>query len=263
MVVAEEDLSAPIRSEEIRHWAKATDGIGFDQLLITKQDPSNHQHFYVQIFNADGSAAEQCGNGMRALALFVEKQYACDPNDGLCLITPAGPVSVHESHSTAQLNTRWVRITLPGPTTAKPMTPPPTCPAINGMQVLIGNPHWVLFWPNKPTADECDEWGQVAQAHPAWPTGVNVGLAYMDQAQMSLRVYERGVGATLACGSGACAAVIAHQTLNKVTGPVQVEQPGGMHVVNWLGQLAGDNSVELSGDVSLLAQNTILRTSDS
>ena len=259
MVVTGDDLSNPLTESEIRAWSCSEKRAGFDQLLLIRAH-ANANTFLVDIFNADGSTAKQCGNGMRALALFIQRHYGRSDVSDVVLKTPAGDVRVREMRP-SEPNAAWVRVCLPGPSVIARLKPPDQCPALDGVKVVIGNPHWVLFWPHKPTPADCDQWGRLAQQHPEWRDGVNVGLVHGNNSELFLRVYERGVGPTMACGSGACAAVIAtHHQLNS-NGQTRVSQPGGAHVVNWSRDLADDDLIELTGDVHYLGTDSVLRMS--
>lgn len=215
-------------------------GVGFDQLLAVERPHEGASACRVGIHNADGTRAEQCGNGMRAVALWLHRRGEID---GMAIIeTDAGPVEV-----TIERN---------GEITAC-LTVPDFSPAACGIAdrdrfpvefdadgetrsllgVSLGNPHLILVMDGPPTHDDTIRLGRLLGTHERLAAGANIGLAHVtDRQSVELRVHERGVGATLACGSGACAAAVVLIEHGKIDSPVDVVQPGGRLVINWAGQ---------------------------
>lgn len=243
LIINKHHLTHPLESTEIVTWSKTH---LFDQLLVIE---AQGDHYPIEIFNADGSRAEQCGNGMRALVVYVQKHFTPPDPLAITLNPPAGSVHVKKSQYRADGQAPWVAVTLPGPIFCEPLEPPQPSPAIKIIQVTLGNPHLVHLWPHPPTESECLQWGAQYQTDRRWPTGINVGLAFVDQQHIKLRVFERGVGPTLACGSGACAAAIASAQPGDATHDFTITQPGGTHVVNWSGKFLGDDVLSLAGAV--------------
>jgi len=217
--------------DTIRKWANRRTGIGFDQLLILLPG-GDDASYRVRIFNADGSEAEQCGNGMRAIAAWLDHHQRLTPD--LRLNTAAGPVTLN-----AAGDGRY-QADLPGPTTlsaAELDLPDPTVPVAGAgwRLVSLGNPHLVIDWPHAPTDQDLLDAAAALDATPAWRNRVNLGLVHRrDPGHLDLRVFERGAGPTPACGSGACAAAAALIALApESTGePMEVRQPGGSLVID-------------------------------
>ena len=209
-------------------------GIGFDQLLILRH--SDHAAVQIDIHNHDGSPAEQCGNGMRAVALYLHLHG--EMTDTAELETRAGPVEVVFEDADR------ISATLP----------PPARPLDTGQQWLeqrhgkdlelnyvdLGNPHLVIELAEPATSSLLVDIGQEFSQYPALPHGANVSLAHVpDPRHISLSVYERGAGPTLACGSGACATAVSMMRRKRVGPTVQVDQPGGRLVIDWSGEGRG------------------------
>jgi diaminopimelate epimerase len=196
-------------------------GIGFDQLLLLGR--SNQADFSCRIYNADGSEAEQCGNGMRCIARFVHEENLCGHNTP-SIETKAGVVSAMISdydHIQIAMGIPWVnteRISF----------------RTNEMTVVsIGNPHAILV---VPSILDCkmNEEGHAIATHSAFPNGANVGFMEIASRQhIRLRTYERGVGETVACGSNSCAAVVAGITNGLLDREVRVELPFGDLSISW------------------------------
>jgi diaminopimelate epimerase len=225
-------------------------GIGFDQLLLVEK--STHADFACRIFNADGSEAKQCGNGMRCVARFVLEEHLTQ-QASLTIATPSGLVKVFiQDFDHIQVN----------------MGPPCFLPAqipflVNKAAALydeirldapagplffailsMGNPHAILrvsAIKNFPVT----EIGAKIATHPAFPQGANVGfMEIMHPQHIRLRTFERGVGETLACGSNACAAVVAGIINGWLEHKVTVELEYGNLFIEWEGKEA---AVVMSG----------------
>jgi diaminopimelate epimerase len=196
-------------------------GIGFDQLLLLGR--STQADFSCRIYNADGSEAEQCGNGMRCIARYVHEENLCGHNTP-SIETKAGVVSAmitDYDHIQIAMGIPWVneeRI----PYKSTEMT-----------VVSIGNPHAILV---VPAVANCtmNEDGAAIATHSAFPNGANVGfMEIVSRSHIRLRTYERGVGETVACGSNSCAAVVAGITNGLLDTQVTVELPFGNLLINW------------------------------
>ncbi|MDC0344683.1 diaminopimelate epimerase [Alphaproteobacteria bacterium] len=235
---------------QMRLIAHRHQGIGCDQFiwLDTPQNPKAQIH--MSIFNPDGSEAEACGNATRCVAWLLTETAPYD-----CQIeTAAGllEATVHDEEA--------VTVTM-GPITAQPLAEIKTIQnslALTFTQkgesffVSVGNPHLVLFPHNLPPHTQ-EEIGHQLSQHPVFPAGVNVSFAdIIDQDHLFLRVFERGTGFTLACGSGACAAAVAAMRQG-LTGPkTKVTQPGGTLVIERPSQ--NSSHVRMSGPVSSVFQ---------
>lgn len=234
-------MSAP-RSLDARHIRALADrhrGIGFDQLLILEPGARPTELGY-RIYNADGSRAGQCGNGMRCLA-----RYACEQGymGGETLIFNDGHRRIEARIAADGLVTVNMDFPLLTPA-AIPLLVSKQAPGytleVNGLAVEIGavsvgNPHAVLKVEDLAAAPVA-ELGAAIETHPLFPERTNVGfLELRAPNRIGLRVWERGTGETLACGSGACAAVVWGRIMGWLESEVLVELPGGLLKVFWGG----------------------------
>jgi diaminopimelate epimerase len=215
-------------------------GVGFDQLLTLDPATRADCHAAYRIFNADGSEARQCGNGVRCLVAWLARAGELGA-DAVRLEGPAGPVDC------ALLPDRRVRVAMGVPRFEPadlPFLAPPgqasytlSCDgeSIAFRIAAIGNPHVVLEVDDVATAP-LGRLGPWLERHPAFPDRVNVGFAAVrGRHAIDLRVHERGAGETLACGSGASAAAAALVRAGRVASPVAVRLPGGMLDIDWAG----------------------------
>ncbi len=215
-------------------------GVGCDQILIVERarDPAND--FRYRILNADGSEVENCGNGARCFVRFVREQ-GLTQKDEIKVETLGGLI-------TPRLNTDG-RVTV---NMGEPIFEPPHIPFITAAQALtyplavgtitrefsvlsMGNPHAVQLVPSVAEAPVAFE-GPLIERHPAFPKRVNAGfMEVVDRAHIRLRVFERGAGETLACGTGACAAAVAGITRHLLDSTVTVTTHGGDLSITWQG----------------------------
>ncbi len=213
-------------------------GVGCDQILVVDPAPDAQADFGYRIFNCDGSEVGQCGNGARALARFVQRR-GLSTADALCVATPTTRMNLH------LLEGGWVRVEL-----AQPDFSPQRIPLqraqqaqryalsspwgdIEGGAVSVGNPHFVIPVEDVDAAP-VQQWGAHFARHADFPQGVNVGFVQrLGATQLKLRVFERGVGETPACGSGACAAAVILRSWGEIEGEVHVELPGGALRIVW------------------------------
>jgi diaminopimelate epimerase len=222
---------------QIRQLADRHFGIGFDQLLLVEAPRSTRADFRYRIFNASGEEVEQCGNGARCFAHFVHQQHltaknpiVVETNKGIVELTirPDGLVTVDMGYP--QLEPADIPFIAPQ-RAASYMIEATGCEWRIGA-VSMGNPHAVLQVDHIDTAP-VSQLGPVLERHPRFPNGVNVGfMQIIERRHIKLRVFERGVGETLACGSGACAAVVAGRCQGLLDSAVTVDLMGGsLHVV--------------------------------
>ncbi|MDR9437848.1 MAG: diaminopimelate epimerase [Thiohalophilus sp.] len=226
--------------EQIRQLADRRFGIGCDQLLLVEPPREPGVDFTYRIFNADGGEVEQCGNGARCFARFVRDKELID-RDTIEVATAAGRMTLQiEADGQVTVNM--------GVPHFAPAEIPFEADAqadlydlqIDGESVRIGavalgNPHAVLEVAEIETAP-VDRLGPLIEAHPRFPRRVNAGfMQVLDNGHIRLRVYERGAGETLACGSGACAAVVVGRQLGRLGDKVEVTLPGGTLLIHWPG----------------------------
>ena len=230
------DLSATvIKALADRHY-----GVGFDQLLLVQRATGAADFRYV-IYNADGSEVSQCGNGARCFALFVTLKGLTDKRS-IRVETGAGDLLLTINSDNQVMVDMGV-----------PRLEPASIPLLVDQQKLqyavdvgghhieftalsMGNPHAVIQVDNIKTA-AVEKIGAVMESHPVFPERANIGFSEITgKSSLSLRVFERGAGETLACGSGACAAAVAGIQLGKLTSPVTVGLRGGELIIDWKGE---------------------------
>lgn len=229
-----------LSSDQVRWLADRHFGVGCDQLLVVEPARTPGVDFRYRIFNADGGEVEQCGNGARCFARFVFEQGLTDKREirvetkkgiitprleddgnvtvdmGVPVLTPAEVPFVSDSDA-------WVQ----------PLDVAGTPVAITA--VSMGNPHAVQVVADVDTAPVAEQ-GPLIEHHPRFPARVNAGfLQVVDEHNVRLRVFERGAGETLACGTGACAAVVAGILRGLVASPVRVATRGGELTIAWGG----------------------------
>ena len=238
-----------IRPQRVRELADRNFGVGFDQLLIVEQPTRPEVDFRYRIFNADGSEVENCGNGARCFARFVYDQRLTGKHD-IRVETAAGLMDLHLTED------RQVMVDMGRPVLDPQLIPfdaaeyaPEYEVNIEGIgpltlgAVSMGNPHAVIRVDDVDSAPVAD-WGPLIEPHPLFPRKVNVGfMQVVDEHHIRLRVYERGTGETLACGTGACAAVVSGQLRGWLQPGVTVSLPGGELFIEWDGQ----SSVKMTG----------------
>ncbi len=213
-------------------------GIGFDQLLLIEPPIRPNADFFCRIFNADGKEVEQCGNGLRCAARFfydmglsnsTQLEADCIGGPTHCIIETDASVSVEMGIP------RFEPSAVPFLYTEEALSYPFTLDqkTYEASVLSLGNPHAIIQVPAIDTL-EVNAIGSLLSNHPAFPQSVNVGfMQVIDRTQIKLRVYERGVGETLACGSNACAAVVSGIRLGLLDNTVQVLFPKGALSVQW------------------------------
>jgi diaminopimelate epimerase len=228
---------APPDAQLVRRWSDRRRGVGFDQLLLILRDRPEGGDASYRNFNADGGEVEQCGNGVRCLARLLAPRFGSE----LTLVSPAGPIAARvRSADDVSVNL------------GVPDFRPSALPFIAEREldrypldvggktvelgaVSMGNPHAVLAVESVASAP-VDVVGPALQRHASFPRSVNVGfMERVDPSRIRLRVYVRGVGETLACGTGAAAAVAVGRRWNWLAEKVAVDLPGGTLEVNWPG----------------------------
>ena len=224
-------------------------GIGCDQILILREPTSSQHLASFEIWNADGSRAEQCGNGVRCLGLYLKRRSE----------TPAGPFLLGGVAGIVKiecLDDNQVRVDM-GPPVFDARQVPTLLEAVDGWYTLIidrqhyklgaasmGNPHALMIVDDVDTTDVAGL-GAAISSHPAFPQGCNAGFAQIiDRSSIRLRVFERGAAETSACGSGACAAMSILRRADKVDQTINVTQAGGNLIISWTG---GEKPVIMTG----------------
>ena len=250
-----------IRPERVRELSDRNFGIGFDQLLIVERPTRPDVDFRYRIFNADGSEVENCGNGARCFARFVYDHHLTGKRD-IRVETATGLMELHLTDD------RQVVVDM-----GKPELTPARIPFIADQYateynielpeigtvalgaVSMGNPHAVLRVDDVDTAP-VEHWGPAIESCREFPNRVNVGfMQIIDEHNIRLRVFERGSGETLACGTGACAAVVSGQLRGWLKQGVTVSLPGGDLFIDWDGQgpvkMTGPATTVFEGKINL------------
>lgn len=231
-------------SSLIQKWSNRHFGIGFDQLLLVEQAQTNGLDFRYRIFNADGGEVQQCGNGARCFVKFVSEQGLTNKQE-IVVETASGIIKPRlNSNGLITVNMgkpRFQAAQIPFVLYANESNKQIFYPIENKNEIAymsivsMGNPHAVWRVDNVQTAPVA-QWGNALQHHNRFPERVNVGFMQIDDSHhIKLRVYERGSGETLACGTGACAAVVSGIRAGWLTAgeDICVSLPGGDLWVRW------------------------------
>jgi len=228
--------------EQLRFLADRHFGVGFDQLLLVEPATQPGVDFRYRIFNADGSEVEQCGNGARCFARFVFDQGLTDKRE-IRVETKKGVIAPRleaDGQVTVDMGApRFAPAEIPfisdSDAVLQPLDLDLDGTTVDISVVSMGNPHAVQLVADVDTAPVAVH-GPLTESHPRFPERVNAGfLQVVDRHSARLRVYERGSGETLACGTGACAAVVAGIRRGLLDSPVRVATRGGELTIAWAG----------------------------
>jgi diaminopimelate epimerase len=252
--------SISLSAKQVRLLADRHFGIGCDQLLLVEPATSGEADFRYRIYNADGGEVGQCGNGARCFMRFVNEQGLSDKSE-LYVETAGGTLRLtREADGQVTVNMGVPRLQ-PGeiPFDAPAYAPLyPLSAAGHELEIAalsMGNPHAVLLVDDIDSAPVA-ELGPVIESHPRFPERVNAGfMQVVDPQTIHVRVYERGAGETLACGSGACAAVVAGQLWERLDTRVKVFLKGGELMVSWRGK---GEPVMMTGPATTVYQGHIV-----
>ena len=250
-----------INERLIRRLADRRFGIGCDQVLLVEPPQDPDADFRYRIFNGDGQEVEQCGNGARCFARFVRLKKLTN-KDTIRVETHSGVLEL------SVLERGQVRVDMGAPI-LEPADIPFTADHQRSIYTLeaagqsvelgavsMGNPHAVILTDDVDGAP-VEQLGKAVQQHPDFPRQANVGfMQVQDRSRVRLRVYERGVGETLACGSGACAAVVSGILRGQLNREVSVELRGGTLKIRWDGDdahvmMTGPGSIVFEGQIRL------------
>jgi len=250
-----------LTSDQMRFLADRHFGVGCDQILLVESSEKEDVDFSYRIFNADGGEVEQCGNGARCFARFVldnnltdKEQIAVETNSGIIILEV--------------VKDNWVRVNM-----GVPVLEPEAIPIVANEKaksyalsigdqrikfgaVSMGNPHAVLRVDSVKDA-AVDQLGSQLEPHPFFPQRANIGfLEIENRSNAKLRVFERGVGETLACGTGACAAMVVGHLWNEFDDSVIMTLPGGDLQIDWKGEgepvyLSGPADFVFTGEIEI------------
>lgn len=259
VVVDVRDKNRPIPTpEQLILLGDEATGPGFDQLMWVMSAANSEMAASYRVFNADGSEVEQCGNGVRCVAWMLAQEDGAPAT--FMLDSPAGPIEVRMM-SAKQFSANMgapefqpERIPFVAEAPATRYTLDVAGRNIDVAVLSMGNPHCVIHVEN-PAAADVEGIGALIEQHERFPDGCNVGfMAVRDRGEIDLRVFERGVGETLACGTGACAAMVAARQLGLVDDKARVNLPGGQLVVSWQDH---NDAVWLTGNAEFISEGTI------
>ena len=263
-------FSTPISltSSQIKKIANRYFGVGCDQLLMVETTTTPNVDFRYRIFNADGGEVEQCGNGARCFVRFVLDKGLTKKHE-ISVETASGIISLklqNDNQVTVNMGAprfepaqipflaekRQATYALQANTRAA--SGDITKSAVSVAVVSMGNPHAVTLVDNVETANVA-ELGPLIEAHASFPQRVNAGfMQVVNPHEIKLRVYERGSGETLSCGTGACAAVVSGIQLGLLQSPVLVNTRGGQLSIEWRGKAA---PVMMTGDAKIVFEGQI------
>ncbi|MGQ0655807.1 MAG: diaminopimelate epimerase [Betaproteobacteria bacterium] len=232
---------------QIRKIADRHFGVGCDQILVVERPAASGTDFRYRIFNADGGEVEQCGNGARCFVKFVHEKGLTKKRE--IRVETLGGVIVPRLEDDGEVSVDM------GP------------PAFEGREMLevdgakveldilsMGNPHAVQVVPDVESAPVRAQ-GPLLERHARFPNRVNAGyMQLLDRHRIALRVWERGAGETLACGTGACAAAVSAIARELVDSPVRVRTRGGALTITWAG---GDNAVWMKGPAETVFEGNL------
>jgi len=235
----------------LRALADRHTGVGFDQALMLETPRDSASRVFYRVFNSDGTEVEQCGNGARCIAALL---YARAPELGRDLIMGSRGGRVRARVRDDGL----VSVDMGMPVLEEPLT---FSLSVEGREVVmsalsLGNPHVVMRVPDVKTAP-VEQFGPSIERHPRFPNRTNVGfMQIISRSHILLRVFERGAGETLACGTGACAAVAVGRQLGELDSEVRVDLPGGTATISWEGPgqhiwLTGPATTVFTGSIDL------------
>jgi len=259
VVIDSVTTSVALTTAQIQHIANRFFGVGCDQLLMVEKSDTANVDFRYRIFNADGGEVEHCGNGARCFVRFVvdkgltkKHQITVETASGILILKlqPNGDVVVDMGSPNLEPDSL--------PFLAAQRQPQYTLRLTDGVipisAVSMGNPHAVVLVDNVETA-AVSKLGPQIESHSQFPQHVNAGfMQVVNSHEINLRVYERGSGETLACGTGACAAVVSGIQLNLLQSPVLVNMRGGQLQIEWAGEA---QSVMMTGPAEIVFEGQI------
>ncbi|MBT3473557.1 MAG: diaminopimelate epimerase [Gammaproteobacteria bacterium] len=246
-------------TEQVRTLADRNFGVGCDQLLLVEPPRNEETDFRYRIWNADGGEVEQCGNGARCFARFVHDKGLSEKEE-VAVETASGTILLKREPN------GWVTVNM-----GAPVLDPQAIPFTADTQaqqysldvegetysvgaVSMGNPH-VVVTVDKLTDEVVEQLGPKLESHSRFPQRVNVGfMQIMSRSEIKLRVYERGAGETLACGTGTCAAVVAGILQGKLDHEVKATLLGGELSIRWEG---GESPVMMTGPAESVFEGVI------
>lgn len=250
-----------LTTDQIKFIANRYFGVGCDQLLMVEKTTTPNVDFRYRIFNANGGEVEQCGNGARCFVRFVVEKGLTQKHE-ISVETASGVISLQlqdDGQVTVNMGAprfapAQVPFEAPSQQTLYPLALTQT--EIQISAVSMGNPHAVTVVNDVNTAPVA-EYGPQIESHPRFPQRVNAGfMQVLNPHAINLRVYERGSGETLACGTGACAAAVSGIQLGLLSSPVVVNTRGGQLTITWAGNqspvmMTGPAEIVFDGEINI------------
>lgn len=251
----------PLSKAQAAYIADRHFGVGCDQILIVERSEKSGIDFKYRILNADGSEVGQCGNGARCFVRYVHEKGLSDKNP-ITVETLTGQMTLGEDH-----DTNLVTVDMGAPRFEPADIPLNTekrstvyslehgGERIEFSALSMGNPHAVLLVDDVCSAPVL-ELGAALESHTMFPEKANIGFMQINsRSDINLRVFERGSGETIACGSGTCAAVVAGIQLGKLDNKVVAHLTGGDLTIEWAGE---DKSVMMTGPAETSFEGTLI-----
>ena len=256
-----EAFSQPLSlsAEKIKYVADRHLGIGCDQVLLVEPSKNDEADVYYRIFNSDGSEVTQCGNGARCVAIYLNSKGLVEKNNIIAETKSSRLILEIYNNNSVTVNMgipdfEPVNIPLNVNEKLEKYSISSNNKEIIFGAISVGNPHAVIIVDDVESAS-VKSTGNILQKHGIFPEGVNVGFVQiLDRKNIRLRVYERGAGETLACGSGACAAVAVACQQGYLEDVVDVELRGGHLIIRWGGN---GEPVYMSGSVETVYEGEI------
>ena len=248
-----------LHQKKIRRLSDRRFGIGCDQVLVVDVPQHPENDFRYRIYNYDGSEVENCGNGARCFAKFVrdkkltgKRTVRVETLGGVLTLYTNKNGEITVDMGVPVLAPKNIPFTADAQATTYPLTVNEERLEISA--VSMGNPHAVVIVDDVNTAP-VEQWGPLIESHPTFPNRVNAGFMRVHSKDtIDLRVYERGVGETLACGTGACAAVVAGRLRGVLDAKVTAHLRGGDLHIEWQGD---GHSVLMTGSATTVFQGQI------
>ncbi|MFO1320591.1 MAG: diaminopimelate epimerase [Burkholderiales bacterium] len=249
-----------LSSDQIRFLCDRRFGVGCDQILVVERPRTPQTDFHYRIFNADGSEVQQCGNGARCFVRFVQDhgltaktEIRVETASGVIVPRLEGDGRVTVDMGPPVFEPARVPFQAPMQAVTYPLDVDGTEREISALS--MGNPHAVQIVADVDAAPVESE-GPRIERHPRFPERVNAGfMQIVDRHTIRLRVFERGSGETLACGTGACAAAVAGITRGLLDSPVEVRARGGILTIRWDG---ADTPVMMTGPADTVFEAEIV-----
>jgi diaminopimelate epimerase len=253
LIVTEEDAKGHDRAELTRRLCARNTGVGADGIEFFRWTGICAGH--IALHNADGSTAEISGNGTRCVAAWMALKMDARAGDEMRIETDAGPrVCRMDSVGANGINTIEISTGMGVPTLAPRTVQLKDGAQIAGIDVSIGNPHFVIFVDNAEFSVTGRTWQAIGAeicTHADFPLQTNVEfLRILNPREIEIRIFERGVGPTLSSGTGTCATAVAAIAFNGCASPLRVVAPGGAQTVDWSGPGA---ELTLTGPAAMIA----------